>query len=109
MANQKWDVGGVENCVARSRPSLSTHFRLLALSKYELTEVEKAKIQDVAFHYLGILYILAYAKCDLGEFEETYSQMVAGPFAQNFAVCLSKNTTLERSRKRWFKKFPCTM
>ena len=67
-------------------PSLSTHFRLLALSKYELTEVEKAKIQDVAFHYLGILYFLAYPKCDLGEFDKAMLHVVDGPFGHTFRL-----------------------
>ena len=68
---------GRESNVASGRRALRTHFRLLAIPKYDFSEVEKTMI---AWHYLGILYFLAYPKCDLGEVEKAMFQVAARPF-----------------------------
>ena len=99
---------GRKSNVASGRRGLRTYFLLLCISKYDFSEVEKTMIQGVAWHYLGILYILAYPNCDLGDVEKAMLQVVAGPFAHMFAFCLSQNTTLARSRKRWFNGLPGT-
>ena len=52
---------GREYFVASSPRAL----RLLAFREYDFSEVEKAMIQGVAWHYLGTLYILPHPKCDL--------------------------------------------
>ena len=64
---------GRESNVVRGRRDLRTHFRPLAIRIYDFSDVEKAMIQGVVLLYLGILYSLAYRKCDLGEVEKQYS------------------------------------
>ena len=75
------------------------HIRLLTITKYDFSAVEKAMIQLVACHCLGILYFLAYTKFDLGEVENAMLQVVTGAYAHIFAFWLSQNTTFARSRK----------
>ena len=63
--------------VASGRRSLRTRFRLLAITKYDFSEVEKSMIECVVSHKLGILYNLTYPKCDLGEVEKAMYEVVA--------------------------------
>ena len=56
---------GREGNIASGRRSLHTHFQFLDLPKYDYNDLEKAMIQGFAWHYLVILYFLAYPKFEL--------------------------------------------
>ena len=58
---------GRESKNGNGRRTRRTHFRLLAIRKYDFSEVKKAMI---TWLYLSILCVLAFPKCVLGEVEE---------------------------------------
>ena len=64
---------GRESNVASFRWDLRTHFRLLAIPRYDFSEVEKG----VAYHYVGILYILAFQNPTWASWRKQFSKWSA--------------------------------
>ena len=137
-----------ESNVASGRRAHRTRLRILAIPKY-FSDVEKGMILWVAWHYLRILYILAYPKSkwslhpsytvshsvwskirlclvrERGFLALTMHIILSGlskmwldggretnverePFAYFFALWLTQNTILTRSKKQWYNGLPRT-
>ena len=95
-----------ETNVARCLRSFRTHFRLLAIPKYVFSEVEKAMILWVAGHYLRILYILAYPKCDVVCRERNVASGRRS-YAHIFAFWLSKKYEINEVEKTTIELEAC--
>ena len=73
----KMRVGqGRESNFASGCGALRTYFCLLAMPKYDFSEVEKAMIQGNDWNYLGLIHFMAYQKCELGDVEKSKFQVV---------------------------------